>query len=691
MNKKLIMPFVMIAVLSAICINEYLELKYNVNWLQYIQFSSDYTQKETAILDKYQPMIYGGNINEPPLGNYYEENGQYIGLVVDYTNALSIELGVPIISEPMVWDQALEALKKGETNLCDMIPSKERAKYFAFSNPIYKLRGIIVVEDDGITELEDLKGRKVAIQRSDYALECINDEDEIDITYTDNLGEALNLLYSDSVDAVIGDEPVVRYFLNELNYVNNYRILKKPLYETSCCFAVPKNQEELIPIINKAIFAMDGKGTLDKIEEKWSGHYTAFLDQKQEANKIYLSLLGTLTLILFIGYVVYLWNRSLKLSVDARTKELNFMKNELQITFDGIDDFLVVIGKNLRIRNINNSFTKYQKIRKYELINAPYTKLELLTDFERQYPSILSGLLNDEMALEKFDTSVKYELKSRNRFYKTTLFPLEKDDTGGRSILIMISDLTKARIEEQKLLHSSKMETIGQLAAGVAHELRTPLGSIRNSAFILRKEGEKASQNNELKAMALQAIDNSVNRASNIIDNLLKFSRLTHDEKLWINAYQFVMDSVELNKKLMKEHNINLTIKCEKSIKIFTNEAALQHILINLIQNAIDSMEDGGELSISCYEENDWFIVKVKDSGTGIEEDKIEKIFDPFYTTKPVGKGTGLGLYIAYSEVQKAGGEIKVKSKVGKGTEFCIMIPSGGVKHGKIETINSRR
>lgn len=680
MNKKLVMPIILIMALSAACINEYLELKYNVSWLQYIRFCSDYTLEERKILDRYQPLIYGGNINEPPLGNYYEENGQYIGLVVDYTNALSIELGVPIISEPMIWEQALETLEKGQTNLCDMVPSKKRAKYFAFSNPIYKLRGIIVVKDDNITEIEDLKGKRVAIQRGDFALECIDHKDKMDLTYTDNLGEALDLLYLGRVDAVIGDEPVIRYFLNELNYVNNYRIVEKPLYEASCCFAVPKTQKELIPIINKAIFAMKGNGTLEKIEEKWSGHYTAFLDKKQEADKIYLILLVVLTLMLLVGYVVYLWNRSLKLSVATRTKELNLMKVELQITFDGIDDFLVVIGKNSRIKNINNSFIKHQKMKKYELINAPYSKLELLRDFDSQYPSVLSVLLSDEEALEKFDASVNYELNSRNRFYKMTIFPLEKDTAGDRSILIMISDLTNARIEEQKLIHSNKMETIGQLAAGVAHELRTPLGAIRNSAFILRKEEEKASEKNQLKTMTLQAIDNSVNRASNIIDNLLNFARLTHDEKLWINVYQSVIYSLELNRKLIDEYKIQLTIECEKSIKIFINEGALQHILINLIQNAIDSMPDSGELYILCYKETDYVVIKVKDSGTGIEEDKIEKIFDPFYTTKPVGKGTGLGLYIAYSEVQKAGGEIKVKSEVGKGTEFCIMIPNGGDK-----------
>lgn len=678
MNKKLVIPLMVIVALSAVCINKYLELKYNVSWLQYIRFCSDYTQEERKILDKYQPLIYGGNINEPPLGNYYEENGQYIGLVVDYTNALSIELGVPIISEPMVWEKALDTLKEGQTNLCDMVPSKERAKYFAFSNPIYKLRGIIVVKDDDITEVKNLNGKKIAIQRGDFALECIDYKDKINLIYTDNLGEALDLLYSGKVDAVIGDEPVIRYFLNELNYVNNYRILERPLYEASCCFAVPRNQRELIPIINKAIFSMKGNGTLEKIEAKWSGHYTAFLDQKQETDKIDLMLLIVLTLMLLVGYVVYLWNRSLKLSVATRTKELNLMKVELQITFDGIDDFLVVIGKNSRIKNINNSFINHQRMEKYQLINAPYSKLELLRDFDNQYPSVLSVLLSDEETLEKLDTSKNYELNSRNRFYKMTIFPLEKDTAGERSILIMISDLTNARIEEQKLIHSNKMETIGQLAAGVAHELRTPLGSIRNSAFILRKEEEKAREKNQLRTMALQAIDNSVNRASDIISNLLNFSRLTHDEKLWINVYQSVIYSIELNRKLISEHKIQLTIECEKSIKILINEGALQHILINLIQNAIDSMLDGGDLYISCYKETDYVVIKVKDSGTGIEEEKIEKIFDPFYTTKPVGKGTGLGLYIAYSEVQKAGGEIKVRSKVGKGTEFCIIIPNGG-------------
>jgi polar amino acid transport system substrate-binding protein len=177
--------------------------------------------------------------------------------------------------------------------------------------------------------------------------------------------------------------------------------------------------------------------------------------------------------------------------------------------------------------------------------------------------------------------------------------------------------------------------------------------------------------------MALNAIDNSVNRASNIIENLLKFSRLTHDAREWINLKKLIIESIELNKKSLDEHAIVLDIHCDDDINIYMNNESLKHIFMNLIQNAIDAMTDCGTLQILCFADKDNVVVRIKDNGIGIEENKIDKIFEPFYTTKPIGKGTGLGLYIAYSEVQKANGEIKVESEKNKGTTFTISIPNG--------------
>lgn len=676
MKRRFVIFFILIFILLVVYVNKYLDLEYNVNILEYIKLSSDFTSEELEIINKYQPLVFGGNINEPPLGIYYEKNKQYLGFVVDYINALSIELGVPIISQPMIWNEALEALKKGETDLCDMTPSVERAKSFVFSDPIYRLRGLIVVKDSDnrINDLEDLDGMTVGVQKGDYSIEYIISKGiNPSFVYTDNVYGALDLLYNNKVDAVVGDEPVIRYYLNELHYADDYRILEKPFYDNVCAVAVSKEQKELLKVIDKAIFNMKRKGINRKIQMKWLGH-TTFLSENKSVEKLKLNLIMSLALAMIIGYLIYLWNRSLKLLVDFKTKQLQFMKNELEITFDGIENFLIVLGKDLKIKNINSSFLKFLQVEKNSILDSFFMDIPLLCDFEEQNEKLIYKLLTCYDECDNFDTQKKFEIKSKGKLFQISIYPLERNKSEVVNVLVMISDITNTRIQEQKLIHSNKMETIGQLAAGMAHELRNPLGVIRNSTFILHDEYK---EKDKLKTMAIEAIDNSVDRASKIIENLLKSSRLTDDKKEWTNLKNLITEVVNLYKKPLYEQNIILEVVCEDDILIYINSESLKHILMNLVHNAIDAMEEGGALEINCFFDLENIEIKVKDNGIGIEKEMIDKIFDPFYTTKSVGEGTGLGLYIAYSEAQKIEGDIRVISKKNKGTTFIIDIPCG--------------
>ncbi|WP_432408399.1 ATP-binding protein [Wukongibacter sp. M2B1] len=676
MKRRFVIFSILIFLMLVVYINKYVELEYNVNVLEYIRLSSEFTDEEIEIINRYEPLIYGGNINEPPLGVYYEENGQYMGLVVDYINALSIELGATIVSRPMVWNQALDALRKGDTDLCDMIPSNQRSKSFKFSDPLYRLRGVIVVNSSNneIRDYHDLEGKTIGVQNEDYSIEFITSEGvNPNIVHTNNLNEALQLLFNKKVDAIIGDEPVIRYYLNELFYVDDYRILEKPLYDSECVLAVPKEQEELVRVINKAIFNMRRKGILNKIQMKWVGPTSSFNENKS-VEKLRLSLAMFVFFVMIAGYLIYFWNRSLKFLVEARTKELKMMKNELEITFNSMKNFLAVIGEDLRIKNVNSSFTKYLRMNRSSIVDSFFMDIPLFKDFEKQNEELLYRLLRCPNEFNRFDSGKKYNVKSKGRLFEISIYPLEKEKAKIVSTLVMISDITNEKIQEQKLIHSNKMTSIGQLAAGVAHELRNPLGVIRNSTFILYDEYD---EKDELKTMTLKAIDNSVNRASRIIENLLKFSRLTHDGRESINLKKLITEVTNLYKKLLKEQSITLKISCQESIVIYTNIESLKHILMNLIQNAIDAMPRGGVLEICCISNVENVEIKVKDNGIGINDDMIERIFDPFYTTKPVGKGTGLGLYIAYSEVHKINGNIKVFSEKDKGTTFVIDIPYG--------------
>ncbi len=677
MKKKVIAVSILIICILLLYVAQYVWLIYGISLSDYIRYSIGFTKDEIDLLNRYQPLIYGGNINEPPLGVYYEENGQYIGLVVDRINALSIELEVPIISKPMVWNEALNALARGETNLCDMVASEERAAYFAFSDPIYLLKGIVIVPNSNneIKALKDLSNMRVAVQEGDYAVDLVSQIDRVQIKQTANLADALELLHNNQVDAVAGDEPVARYLLNELSYLDNYRILDEYLYETSCVFAVPKSQAELLGVINKAIFGMKHNGTMDKIEAKWSRYHSSLLKDAIARDKMILNIRTAAALLLITYLLIYLWNRSLKSLAQDKSKELDIIKNELQVTFDGMDDYLAVIGEDLNIKNINEPFLKFINTERKFIAGRPFTSIELLRVFEKKHGGILSDLLKDTEKRTSFNQQQKFEFSNHDRFYRVTVCPLGRDNPENCDILITITDCTLLRIEEHKLSYLQKMESIGQLAAGVAHELRTPLGTIRNSAYLLQGEYD---EKDEVQSVALNSINSSVNRASNIIENLLKFSRLTNEEKSMVDVNASILESILPHRSRIDRQGIDLEILNEPGIELNIDSESLNHVLSNLIQNAVDAMPEGGKLTIGCRREKKsekMIIISITDSGSGIEENSLNRLFEPFYTTKPIGKGTGLGLFIAYSEIKKASGEIRVESEIGKGTTFTISVP----------------
>lgn len=674
-NKKWVLVVLMGIIVVLFYSNQYLQIEYSINLGTFLKLNANYTPEEKALLNETDILIYGGNINEPPLGIYYEDTKQYIGLVVDYMNALSIELGTTIVSEPMVWNDALEALSDNKTDLCDMIPSKERAKDFSFTNPLYDLRGVVILPtfNKSFKAIENLDHMKVAVQRGDYAIERLNERGIYpDYVFTDDVLEALSLLYAKQVDAVIGDEPVIWYHHNELINREDYMIFETPLYSEACVIAVPKEKEAYIPILNKAIYHLRQKGILSQIEDKWFGSRMSYFDNRTE-KKLRLNLFVFGLLVITAVTAVYLWNRSLKLLVASKTSELSLMKDELQITFDGMTNFLVIIGEDRIVYNLNTSFANHVGKHKETIKNTVIDHYPILRAIEHQiklnHPSC-------DYALTAISEEIRFELKLKDQIYTVDCYPLKGQlknaSKSGESLLIMISDITEVKLQEEKLSQSNKMMAIGRLAAGVAHELRNPLGVVRNSTYIL--ESEKDSMNTDV-TYAINAINNAIKRASGIIDNLLNFSRMSSNQVEEIELHQLLDEIIRFFSKSAFEKNISLVINCDKNQYFKSNQESLKHVLINLIQNAIDAMESQGEIRIVATLEKAHLHISVADEGPGLDESIRSKVFEPFFTTKPLGKGTGLGLYIAYSEVHKLNGEIRYEENPRGGAIFKVCIP----------------
>lgn len=675
MKKKIYIVGVLILIFILNLINYIVENQYGVNLAEYFTISKPLTKEEQQWLKNHGDIIYGADKNAPPL-RYVDTDNQYKGIFIDYLNSLSIESGLQIEVRPLVWDKALTELKNENTDICDMFPSIQRSKNYLFSNPIYKLRGVIVTNESNkdIANIGDLKDKTIAVQLGDYTNEFLEDNvTNAKYIYVADINEALKLLKNGQADAVVGDEPVCSYFIQENNYKDDLKIVEKAIYENDVVLAVPKSHEMLVNIINKGIYSLNKNNIMEKMQQKWFGiSATMTYTGEKETYSAKIVLIIIFIFILFT-YLFYLINRSLKNAVDDRTKELNRSKNELQAAFDVFNRNIVIVDSRGRILNGNRAFYEYCDFTKEESSSKKVYEIDEMFKYVWETIDVKN---NKEIPFEFNYNNRTYTIHVRNIKDIDQLKNNKDEENKAYDMLITVKDITNRKATEKQLLQSEKMAAIGQLAAGIAHEIRNPLGIIRNYCYLL--QGKNARQNEEIYQKSIDNIELSVERASGIIDNLLNFSAISGDEFKEINIREFLLSILQLEKKSMKEMNIEATLSCE-NIFINTNEESLKHIFINLITNAVDSMPNGGIIEVTCINKGPVIQIDITDTGVGIEKHNLDNIFNPFFTTKNPGKGTGLGLFIVYNEVEKLGGSIKItRSEINKGTTFRIEIPIKG-------------
>jgi two-component system NtrC family sensor kinase len=239
------------------------------------------------------------------------------------------------------------------------------------------------------------------------------------------------------------------------------------------------------------------------------------------------------------------------------------------------------------------------------------------------------------------------------------------------TILIMDDVTVRMRLEQQ-LQHSEKMASVGLLAAGVAHEVNTPLTGISSYTQMLRERIETDGPRAEL----LEKIEKQTFRAAKIINNLLNFSRAAGSEFEPLDVNRVLLDVLSLVEHQLDSARIKVVREMAFELPMVRgNENRLQQVFFNLILNARDAMPSGGWLTLATRADDDAVVVEVRDTGTGIKQEDIKRIYDPFFTTKGIGRGTGLGLSVSYGILQEHGGAIFVESAPGQGTTFQVALP----------------
>jgi PAS domain S-box-containing protein len=371
------------------------------------------------------------------------------------------------------------------------------------------------------------------------------------------------------------------------------------------------------------------------------------------------------------GELIYL-NRNLEQIVQERTRELSDSERKYRRIFEASQDMIMMTTLDGAILDLNEAGVKMLGIATDIEPGRTHRFQEFFTNIH-EWDELLGKLVHK-------GTFINHELQLKGndgrQFSALVSAKVERTEPAEslEAIHFLAKDISQRKAMERQLLLADKLSSIGQLAAGVAHEVNNPLGMILGYTQLLIRGEETGTQ----RYNDLRTIEKHTRTCKTIVERLLNFSRSTQtrkemshirsliDEVLGLLRHPLELDSITIEEDF-DEHVPTLLLDREKMRQVF----------MNLLVNAKQAITGQGVIRITTrYEEGrEEVIVQVTDNGSGIETANLTRIFDPFFTTKPTGEGTGLGLSVSYGIVQDHRGHIAVASEPGKGTTFTIVLP----------------
>ncbi|WP_312653745.1 ATP-binding protein [Aminipila sp.] len=650
MKKKKILLLIVLLVICVVGIRKLdLNLKYNLSVLDYYKYNSVLTPREKTLLQE-KPFLVG-LYNDPPLAFLNEFNNYNTGIVVDYLSQLAIELRNDIHLKVESEEYLSDALNNEEIDIAVVERTPDNEKRFEISQPLCVVKGKILVKNNlDIDSIYDLNDMRLVALKSDYRNGSIQEyfktKHNIEIIEVENIYQCFALINKDVAVGFVGDDMEAAHFLKVTNRETNFSFLKPTVYEKEICLATQKGNYELVNILNKGILELKKKNLIAQTQYKWLGNFHSDSLDLQKIELTYKILIGiTLIIAIFSS-----WNYIITQRVNSKTRELSESKEELRLIIDTMRSGIMVIKNDSTIIECNKAVEKLAGIARDNLIGINYNQIEALQPF-----------INELHMNQVFNVKKAY-------YYITC------QNFSSNKKLISIEDYTEKYVHEKTARQEAKMIAIGQLSAGLAHEIRNPLGLIKSYSYIIEKYCT-----DEIGKHAISVINDSVGRINKLIENLLRFSRLSNDENKLVDIESLLNVILELETKNIEQNNITINswVGGKYLRPIVMNEDVLKMILLNLLNNSIDSFEgierEAKIIKLSLIVEESHLNIKISDNGCGIEKEIIEDIFNPFYSTKE--KGTGLGLYVISTEIFNNDGKISVESNPGDGTEFDIILP----------------
>jgi PAS domain S-box-containing protein len=375
------------------------------------------------------------------------------------------------------------------------------------------------------------------------------------------------------------------------------------------------------------------------------------------------------------GYVaVAIENSLLYQDQETRANELALLKEFNESIVESVNVGLLAVDETGRVTRCNSMFEEMLGLRREEAQGKLVEEI-----FDENFALNLAQILGkSRWHLQELRHGYKLHTTSfsgKPLILNVAVAPLRSALHEQTGAIIVLENVTSRVKLEETLQQSEKLSSIGLLAAGVAHEVNTPLTGVYSYTQMLLGMIPETDPKHAL----LLKVQKQTERASNIAGNLLNFSRVgSQTEYGEVNVNKILDDTLQLLEPQLRKSQVEIVKKYELPLpKIHANAGKLQQVFTNLILNARDAMfGGGGAITLTTKINGEESVsIEISDTGTGIEPENLSKIYDPFFTTKGVGSGTGLGLAVTYGIVQEHAGTIMATSEVGKGTTFHLEFP----------------
>ncbi|MGE7760254.1 transporter substrate-binding domain-containing protein [Peribacillus sp. NPDC097895] len=632
-----------------------------------------------AAFAEQRTFIIAGESALPPF-SFENEAGELTGINIDLMEEIAEYNGVDFEYIPMGMQDAEKALMNGTIDaIVGSTYSTEKDYQLDFTQSYFTMSQSIIIPSQrkkDIHTLTDLRDSHVVLDHNTPVISTFLNMRNTNLTTVSNQYSGILTLLNNRADAFIGNKWTADFYLKKYRQEKQYIILDEVIEPADYTIAVKKGNQTLLFMLDNTLTQLKANRNLNGIIDKWvmpqSNQKIARLEQ------FIIWLIIILTAVALILLIIYIWNQKLKKSVHSQTMKLHLLNMDLEKQRQNIANSKAF--KDQILNNINTGIITFDLDFMITSCNAK------ASDILNISKEMILNLLNHSQLMKLFEASHQ-DQKEKNgtgsfrilvineeneqkviSYSMHKMFNSEEIQTG---YLLSMNDETEKKTLEKKLVTQEKLHALGQLVAGVAHEIRNPLTSIKTFIDLLPSKYD----NPQFRQVLMEYLPNEVNRLNAIVTDLIEYARPRPPNKTNCYAHELI-SLLAFHKVTMEKKQINFEQAIDEDLIFYIDLQQIHQVLLNLVLNSIQAVEETKDktIKITIDKENEKTgRITIFDTGIGMKQEDQNHIFEPFFTNKE--KGVGLGLTLSYRLIKENNGDIQVKSYPNSGTTFIILLP----------------